>query len=101
MTRLRALALGVWEFVVGDDWVTALGVVVALGVTAIVAGAGGTAWWMMPVAVSRCWSCRSGALRGSPPSGGRRLCLDDPRAAELDHGVPPGVELAGPGVTVL
>lgn len=51
MTRLRAVALGVWEFVVGDDWVTALGVVVALGVTAIVAGAGGTAWWMMPVAV--------------------------------------------------
>ncbi|HWE33090.1 MAG TPA: hypothetical protein VG410_06370 [Solirubrobacteraceae bacterium] len=51
MTRLRAIALGVWEFVVGDDWVTALGVVVALGVTAIVAGAGATAWWLMPVAV--------------------------------------------------
>jgi hypothetical protein len=51
VTRLRAIALGVWEFVVGDDWVTALGVVVALGVTAIVAGAGATAWWLMPVAV--------------------------------------------------
>ena len=51
MTRLRAVALGIWDFVVGDDWVTALGVVVALGVTAIVAGAGGTAWWLMPVAV--------------------------------------------------
>jgi hypothetical protein len=51
VTRLRALALGVWDFIVGDDWVTAIGVVVALGVTAIVAGAGGTAWWLMPVAV--------------------------------------------------
>jgi hypothetical protein len=51
VTRLRAVALGIWDFVVGDDWVTALGVVVALGVTAIVAGAGGTAWWLMPVAV--------------------------------------------------
>jgi hypothetical protein len=51
VTRLRAVALGIWDFVVGDDWVTALGVVVALGVTAILAGAGGTAWWLMPVAV--------------------------------------------------
>jgi hypothetical protein len=51
VTRLRALALGVWDFIVGDDWVTALGVVVALGVTAIVASAGGTAWWLMPIAV--------------------------------------------------
>ena len=42
---------GVWEFVVGDDWVTAAGVVVALGLTAIVAGAGVAAWWVMPPAV--------------------------------------------------
>lgn len=51
MSRLRAIALGAWEFIVGDDWVTALGVVVALGVTAIIAGAHATAWWVMPVAV--------------------------------------------------
>ncbi len=51
VTRVRAIALGVWDFVVGDDWLTAFGVVVALGVTAIVAGAGATAWWLMPVAV--------------------------------------------------
>jgi hypothetical protein len=41
----------VWDFVVGDDPWTALGVVVALGVTAIVAGAGAPAWWIMPLAV--------------------------------------------------
>lgn len=43
---------GVWEFVVGDDWVTAAGVVAALALTALIAGAGIAAWWVMPVAVA-------------------------------------------------
>ncbi len=38
----------IWEFVVGDDWRIALAVIVALAVTAIVAGAGATAWWILP-----------------------------------------------------
>ena len=43
---------GLWEFLVGDDWISALGVVLALGVTAAVAGANAAAaWWVMPVAV--------------------------------------------------
>ena len=42
---------GVWDFVVGDDWRTAVGVAAALGLTALVAQAGGSAWWVMPVAV--------------------------------------------------
>lgn len=42
---------GVWEFVAGDDWITAVGVVVALGVTAILADAGIASWWVMPAAV--------------------------------------------------
>lgn len=50
MNRLRAFALFLWEFVVGDDWRIALGVAVALGVTAAVARAGATAWWILPVA---------------------------------------------------
>jgi hypothetical protein len=41
----------VWEFVVGDDPFTALGVVVALGATALIASAGAPAWWVMPAAV--------------------------------------------------
>ncbi len=48
---LRALR-GVWEFIVGDDWLTAAGVVAALAITALVAGAGIAAWWVMPVAVA-------------------------------------------------
>jgi hypothetical protein len=51
MARARALLSGVWEFVVGDDWRTAVGVVVALALTALVADAGIAAWWVMPVAV--------------------------------------------------
>lgn len=51
MSRLRQASLAVWDFVVGDDWVTALGVVMALGVTALVAASGAPAWWIMPVAV--------------------------------------------------
>ncbi len=51
MTRVRAFALGVWDFIVGDDWRTAAGVLIALGVTALVASASIPAWWITPVIV--------------------------------------------------
>ncbi len=51
MARLSALLAGVWDFVVGDDWRTALGVVLALGLTALLAETSVAAWWVMPVAV--------------------------------------------------
>jgi len=51
MTRARVFLLAVWDFVVGDDWRTAIGVVLALALTALLAGAGVSAWWVMPVAV--------------------------------------------------
>jgi hypothetical protein len=51
MTRARAFLAGVWEFVVGDDWRTALGVVMALAVTTLLADAPIAAWWVMPPAV--------------------------------------------------
>jgi hypothetical protein len=51
MNAIVRLAGGIWEFVVGDDWVTAIGVVAAIGITALVAAAGGAAWWVMPVAI--------------------------------------------------
>jgi hypothetical protein len=47
MTPLEAI----WDFVVGDDWRTAAGVVVAIGATALLQAAGVTAWWLIPVAV--------------------------------------------------
>jgi hypothetical protein len=48
---LRSTALGAWEFIVGDDWRTALGVCGALALTALLAAVGITAWWVMPLAV--------------------------------------------------
>ncbi len=42
---------GVWEFVVGEDWRVALGVVVTLGAIALVAAVGVPAWWIGPVAI--------------------------------------------------
>jgi hypothetical protein len=51
MIRARGLLLAVWEFVVGDDWLTAIGVALALALTALVAAAGISAWWVMPPAV--------------------------------------------------
>jgi hypothetical protein len=50
MRRVRAFGAFLYDFVVGDDWRVAAGVVVAIGVTAVAAGAGLTAWWIMPVA---------------------------------------------------
>jgi hypothetical protein len=51
VTRLQGFFAGVWEFVVGDDWLTALGVVLALALTALLASAAISAWWVMPLAV--------------------------------------------------
>jgi hypothetical protein len=42
---------GAWEFVVGDDWRVAAGVVLTLGATAVVAALGWPAWWLAPVAI--------------------------------------------------
>ena len=36
-----------WDFIIGDDWLAAAGVAVALCVTAIVA-----TWWILPPAVA-------------------------------------------------
>jgi hypothetical protein len=51
MRRIRAFGRFWWGFVVGDDWLAALGVVVAIAVTAALVAANVDAWWLMPVAV--------------------------------------------------
>jgi hypothetical protein len=59
----------VWEFFVGDDWRIAVGVILALGITALVAALDAAAWWVMPVAVPLLLglSLRRAARRGSAP----------------------------------
>jgi hypothetical protein len=59
-----------YDFVVGDDWRVALGVVVALGITDLLADAGLSAWWVMPVAVIAILS--SSLWHATRPS--RRFC---------------------------
>ena len=39
-----------WTFIVGDDWQVALGIAVALGLSAALVKAGVPAWWMIPLA---------------------------------------------------
>jgi hypothetical protein len=51
MRRARAVLFGVWDFIVGDDWRVALGVVTAISLTALVATSTVAAWWVLPVAV--------------------------------------------------
>lgn len=52
MKRLAAFGRFWWDFVVGDDWFAAAGIVVALAATAFIAAVGVSAWWLMPIAVA-------------------------------------------------
>jgi hypothetical protein len=40
-----------YDFIVGDDWVVAAGVVAALALSAVLARGGIQAWWVMLIAV--------------------------------------------------
>jgi hypothetical protein len=51
VSRVRAFGRFWWDFVVGDDWRAALGVVAAIALTAVLVEAGVDAWWLMPIAV--------------------------------------------------
>ena len=51
MSRLRAFGRFWWDFVVGDDWRVAAGVLVALVATKLLTSSGVNAWWLLPVAV--------------------------------------------------
>lgn len=48
---LRGFVAFWWDFVVGDDWRVAVGVVVALAATAALAAAQVPAWWCTPAVV--------------------------------------------------
>jgi len=52
MTRLKAFGLFWWDFVVGDDWISAACIVVAIAATAAVATTDVPAWWPMPLAAA-------------------------------------------------
>jgi hypothetical protein len=80
MSWIVGAARAVWDFVVGDDWVTAVGVVAALAVTALIAAAGAPAWWVMPVAVIALLALSVRRAAGSAPKASAR------RVDYSDHG---------------
>ena len=52
MRRVAGFGRFWWDFVVGDDWRAAVGIVAAIGVTAALVAAGVDAWWLLPVSVA-------------------------------------------------
>lgn len=60
MKYVRSFGRFWWDFVVGDDWLLAAGVVVGLGVTYLLAHGDVEAWWVLPlaVAITLAWSLR-------------------------------------------
>lgn len=48
---MRSFAAFWWDFIVGDDWRIAAGVIVALAATGALAAADVPAWWFLPAAV--------------------------------------------------
>jgi hypothetical protein len=49
--RLKGFARFWYDFLVGDDWTVAVGVVLALAVTYGLSRSGVPAWWITPAAV--------------------------------------------------
>jgi hypothetical protein len=52
VSRIRAFGAFWWDFIVGDDWRIAAGVILALAATAGLATAGLAAWWLLPLIVA-------------------------------------------------
>jgi membrane protein implicated in regulation of membrane protease activity len=64
---LLAFVHFVYDFVVGDDWLIAVGVVAAIALTSLIADRGLAAWWVMllSVIVLLLGSVRRGLRRAS------------------------------------
>ena len=51
MARVRSFAAFWYDFVVGDDWRVAVGVVIAFAITYAVSRTSVPAWWLVPTAI--------------------------------------------------
>jgi hypothetical protein len=49
VARARAFAAFLYDFVIGDDWLVAAGVVAGLAATYLLSRAGVSAWWLVPL----------------------------------------------------
>ena len=67
MKYVRSFGAFWWNFIVGDDWRVAVGVVAGLGFSALLAHRGIAAWWVLPATVAL-------VLRGSLGRATRGQC---------------------------
>jgi hypothetical protein len=51
VSQLRSFGRFWWSFIVGDDWLVAAGIAVALGLAGFLTHRGVDAWWLLPLAV--------------------------------------------------
>jgi hypothetical protein len=71
MNRIAAFGRFWYDFIIGDDWRLALGVVIAITVVSVAAHHGADWWWLLPLAVAALLSLsvahatRAGSSRGS------------------------------------
>ena len=49
--RIRAFAAFWYDFVIGDDWLVAAGVVISLALTYALSRTAVPAWWLVPLSV--------------------------------------------------
>ena len=50
--RIKAFGAFWYDFVIGDDWLVAAGVVIALALTYAVSRTTVPAWWLLPLALA-------------------------------------------------
>ena len=51
-SRLKAFGAFWYDFIIGDDWTVAAGIVIALIITGVVATTAIPAWWIVPAAIA-------------------------------------------------
>ena len=52
MSYLKTFGRFWYDFVIGDDWTIAVGVVIAIGITTVAAHHGLHLWWLLPASVA-------------------------------------------------
>ena len=67
MRAVRRFLLFWYDFIVGDDWTLAVGVVVAVAVTWALADIFSAAWIVMPIAVVGMLAVSIGRAQGAAP----------------------------------
>ena len=49
--RIKAFGAFWYDFIIGDDWLVAAGVVISLALTYVLSRAAVPAWWLMPLSL--------------------------------------------------